>query len=280
MNEMQPITEQYVALAERMAARLGSPRARALHLPPPNGTKEAQFCALELQDGSIGFTDMQLEGTEVPLRERYGERGIFGVEALTLSRGFAGADPVDRALGCAAINALSQQLFTRADWVPPAGADPLGAVDPQPGEHIGMIGFFAPLVALIETAGARLTVLELRHDLVREEGNLRVTLAPAELALCEKVVSTSTVLLNDTLDDVLAACRKARHFAIVGPTAGCVPDPLFARGVHTLGGRRVVERERFLDAFLSGGKWGPYAAKYVLSQGQYPGIESLLTRIK
>lgn len=276
---MQPITDIYVQLAERVARRLGSPRVRALHLPPRSGTKEAEFCALELQDGSIGFTYIQLEGTEAPLRQRYGERGVPGVEAVELARGFAGGDPVARALGFAAINALSQQLFTRAQWVPPASADPLGTIDPQPGEHIGMIGLFTPLIPMIHRSGARLTVLELKHELVRDEANLRVTLDPAELASCQKIVSTCTVILNDTLDDVLAACRNARQFAVIGPTAGCVPDPLFARGVHTLGGRRVIDRDRFLEAFRSGGKWGAYASKYVLARENYPGIEWLLRRV-
>jgi uncharacterized protein len=275
---MPAITEAYVQLAERIAARLGSPRVRALHLPPPTGTKEAEFCALELEDGSIGFSYIQLEGTEAPLRERHGERALAGVEALELARGFDESDPVARALGFAAVNALSQMLFTRADWVPSSTGDPLGAVDPQPGEHIGMVGLFTPLVPGILRAGASLTVLELKPSLVREEPNLRVTLDPAQLASCEKVVSTCTVILNDTLEAVLAACSHARHFAIIGPTAGCVPDPLFARGVETLGGRRVTDREGFLEAFRRGGKWGAYASKYVLAREGYPGIDALLAR--
>jgi len=276
---MPPITDAYVSLAERIAARLGAPRVRALHLPPPTGTKEAEFCALELEDGSFGFTYIQLEGTEALLRERYGARDIAGVEAAALARAFSDVDPVARSLAFAAINALSQQLFTRAGWLPPASGDPLGAIAPQPGDHIGMIGLFKPLVPMIVRSGARLTVLELKDALVRESAHFRVTLDPAALASCVKVVSTSTVLLNDTLDDVLAACRDARRFAIIGPTAGCVPDPLFARGVDALGGRRVSDRQRFLDAFRSGGQWGSYASKYVLRQEDYPGVEQLMARV-
>lgn len=277
---MQAITTAYVQLAERIAQRLGAPRVRALHLPPATGTKEAEFCALELDDGSIGFSYIQLEGTEAPLREQHRARSLAGVEALTLARGFADARPVARALGFAAINALSQQLFARAGWLPPAGGDPLGAIEPQPGEHVGMIGLFTPLVPTIHRAGARLTVLELKAALVRDEPQLRVTTDAAELAACEKIVSTCTVILNDTLDAVLDAGRHARHFAIVGPTAGCVPDPLFARGVHTLGGRRVVDRERFLEAFGSGGKWGAHATKTIVARGDYPGLEPLLAAVR
>lgn len=273
---MRPVADFYVELAERIATRTGSPKVRALHLPPPSGTKEAEFCALELDDGSIGFTYIQLEGTEAPLRARYGERGVSGVDALALARGFAGGDAVDRALGFAAINALSQGLFARSGWTPPASGDALGAIHPQRGEHIGMVGLFTPLVPAIQRSGARLTVLELKPELVREELQLRVTLDPAELASCDKIVSTCTVMLNGTLDGVLAACRNARRFAVIGPTAGCVPDPLFERGVDALGGRRVVDRERFLEVFRSGGKWGAYAQKYVLAREEYPGVERLL----
>ena len=274
-----PIARSYVELAERIAARLGAPRVRRLHLPPRSESKDAEFCALELEDGSVGFTYVLLEGIEGELR---GDRDVSvyeGVEAVALARGYAADNLVAKALGFAAINALSQQLFARANWIPRATGDPLGAIAPAAGEHIGMIGLFPPLVPLVREAGARLTVLELRPELAHEEAQYRVTLNSADLAACEKIVSTCTVMLNDTLDAVLAACRNARHFAIVGPTAGCVPDPLFARGVDSLGGRRVVDVAGFREAFRSERKWGGYAAKYVIRRDDYPGVDWLLARV-
>jgi hypothetical protein len=233
---MPTIAAVYVAFAERIAARLGSPRVRALHLPPAQSAaaKDAEFCAIELEDGSIGFSYLLIGAVE-PLLRLYPEAGVLaGMEAAVLARGFADRDPAAKALGFAAINALSQQLFSRAGWEPSAAGDSLGEIEPKRGEHIGMIGLFRPLVPRVNEAGARLTVLELRPELAGEHADFRVTLDPADLASCDKVVSTCTVMLNDTLDAVLAACRNARHFAIVGPTAGCLPDPLFARGVDTM----------------------------------------------
>ena len=142
-----------------------------------------------------------------------------------------------------------------------------------------MIGYFRPLIPDVEAAQARLTVLELKPELAGMHGNVRVTLDPADLASCEKVLSTCTVMLNDTLDSVLAACSGARQFVIVGPTAGCVPDPLFERGVAALGGRRVTDIEGFRAAFSKGAKWGPYASKYVIARADYPGIDKLFERI-
>jgi hypothetical protein len=93
------------------------------------------------------------------------------------------------------------------------------------------------------------------------------------------VVSTCTVMLNDTLDAMLAACRTARQFSIVGPTAGCIPDPLFALGVDAIGGRRVVDTEGFRDAFCNGKRWGSFTCNYVIVRQDYPGIDRLLERI-
>ena len=275
---MPPIASSYVALAERIAARLGSPRVRALHLPPQEAGTDAEFCALELEDGSIGFSFVKIGDVE-PLLRKHPDIGAFaGMEAAVLARGYAGSDPAGKALGFAAISALSQQLFSRANWVPSPADDSLGEIEPRRGEHIGMIGLFRPLLARVKEAGARLTVLELRPELAGEHENYRVTLNPADLASCEKVVSTCTVMLNDTLDAMLAACRNARQLAIVGPTAGCIPDPLFALGVDTVGGRRVLDTEGFRDAFCKGERWGTFTCKYVIARQGYPGIDWLLER--
>jgi uncharacterized protein (DUF4213/DUF364 family) len=274
------IVAEYVALAERVAACLRSPRVRALYLPPPGveATSDAEFCAIELDGGAVGFS-FALMGQTLPLlRTRPDGGGLAGIDAAALAREYASADPAAKALGFAAINALSQQLHASAAWTPPRAGGPLGAIEPNPGEHLGMVGLFRPLVAGVREAGARLTVLELRPDLAGEYEGARVTLDPSDLASCERVVCTCAVMLNDTLDDVLAACRDARHVAIVGPTAGCIPDPLFARGVDSVGGRRVTDAAAFVDAFRRGGKWGEFAEKYVIERDAYPGVEALLER--
>jgi uncharacterized protein (DUF4213/DUF364 family) len=277
---MPTVAARYVELAERVAARLGSPRVRALHLPPAHAAtaKDADFLVVELEDGSFGFSYALTDTAEPSLRAFPDADTFAGTEAVLLARGFAGQGRAARALGFAAINALSQHLFSRANWMPTAAGDSLGEIEPNSGEHIGMIGLFRPLVARVKEAGARLTVLELKPELAGEHEGFRVTLDPADLASCDKVVSTCAVMLNDTLDEVLAACRHARYLALIGPTAGCLPDPLFARGVDAIGGRRVIAAQGFRDAFRRGEKWGSFAMKYVISRQHYPGVDALLDR--
>lgn len=275
---MNTIAESYIALAERVAEHLPLPRVSTLHMPTATSptSKDAEFAVLELEDGSCGFTYVWLGDTLEDMRRSTWAEQIRGQDLLTLIREYASLNSVHRALGMAALNALSQHLFGRAGWQPGATGDSLGQIDPQAGEHIGMVGLFPPLLAPIVESGAKLTVLELKAELAGKQDGYRVTLKPAELERCSKVVSTSTVLLNDTLDAVLHACRNARLIVLIGPTAGYLPDPLFKRGISSVGGAQVVDREAFLAAFHAGQSWGKYTRKYVIHSNAYPGLDTLL----
>jgi len=274
--------EEYIAQLERFAARSAIPRVRALHLPPeyvPGMENKGEFCALELEDGSLGLAFVLLGDTLEQLRAGREGFGLAGADALALARRFAQGEGVARTLGFAAANALTRCFYDRAAYLPDTSADSIGRLDPQPGERIGMIGLFPPLVEPILKAGAELVVVELKAGLVGDRGSYRVTLDASELASCSKVVSTSTLLLNDTLDAMLAHCRRARWLAMLGPSAGCLPDGLFARGVTLVGGSWVNDREGFLDALGRGESTSRYTRKFTIAAAGYPGFERLLARL-
>lgn len=260
--------QDLIHLLEQATAKLSLPRVRALHLPPPEaaGSKNGEFCALELDDGSLGLSYVLLDDTLRRLTAASDALGLAGMDALELARRFVSGRGIDRTVGFAAANALSRCVMDRAGFVPPPSTDSIGGIDPRPGDHIGMIGLFTPLLKRVTEAGARLTVIELNPDWAGSYDGYRVTLDPSELADCNKVLSTSTVLLNDTLDDMLAHCRHAGTIALIGPSAGCLPDPLFARGVTVVGGSWITDREGFIDALVRGASWGEFGFKFAMTK--------------
>jgi uncharacterized protein (DUF4213/DUF364 family) len=141
-----------------------------------------------------------------------------------------------------------------------------------------MVGLFPPLVPQVLASGARLTVVELRAELAGPRDGWEVTLDADALRRCNKILSTSTVLLNDTLDDMLARCAGATRVALIGPGAGCLPDALFARGVTLMGGSWVDDAAAFRQALLAGDRWGRFAPKFALRREDYPGFDALLAR--
>jgi uncharacterized protein len=270
----------YLAQLEAFAARSPLPRVRALHLPPAQAGADykGEFCALELEDGSLGLSYVLLDDTLARLRDGAGRRGLAGADALAVARRYLSETGSWKTVGFAAANALTRCLFDRAGFRPDQSTDSIGQMNPQAGEQIGMIGLFRPLLARILESGARLTVVELKAELAGTGEGFRVTLDARELAACSKVVSTSTLLLNDTLDRMIDCCRSARWFAMVGPSAGCLPDALFARGVTLLGGSWVRDRQGFIAALEAGATRSEFAGKFALTADSYPGFDALLTR--
>jgi uncharacterized protein (DUF4213/DUF364 family) len=273
--------QETLALLDRYAARSPLPRVRTLHLPPPppaDGMR-GEFGALELENGSLGLTYVLLGDTWGRLSAAREAYASAGQDALALAHGYAGADPLRRTVGFAAVNALTRCLFDRAGFTPPASGDSIGHLDPQPGETIGMIGHFTPLIPRLVERGAKLLIAELRADLAGERDGVRVTLDAGELAGCRKILSTGTLLLNDTLETMLGRCRGATHFAMIGPSVGCPPDPLFARGVTLLGGSWVTDARGYVAALLAGAPTGAFSRKFALTPADYPGWDALLARL-
>ena len=277
---MSAVAADTVALLERLARAGPLPRVRTLHLPPPSadGTRAGEFCAVELEDGSLGLSFVLLGDTLATLRAAPGHAALTGMPSLSLARRYADDTGAQRALGLAAVNALTRHLFDRSRYEPRTAGNSIGDLDLQPGDHLGMIGLFPPLVPQVLATGARLTVVELRADLAGPRAGWHVTLDAGELARCNKILSTSTVLLNDTLDAMLGHCRHAERVALVGPGAGCLPDALFARGVTLLGGSWIVNPVAFKAALSAGEPWSACARKFTIGRDDYPGFDPLLTQ--
>ena len=147
-----------------------------------------------------------------------------------------------------------------------------------PGDHLGMVGFFPPLVRRARDQGIPLTVLELKSELVQDAPGLTVTLDPARLAECSKIVCTSTALLNDSLEALLAHGRGASEFVIIGPSAGCVPDPLFVRGVTGVGGAWIEDASTLLARAERGERWSDATRKFLLRHDGWPRLDDLIGR--
>jgi len=264
-------------LLDDLARRVGitaCPRVSALHLPPApwNGDKHGEFGALELDDGSLGLSYVLLDDSLERLAAGQATDTLIGASALDVARWWRDRDGAARTLGFAAVNALSRHLFDRMAFVPPPARDSIAGIDPQPGEHIGMVGLFPPLLQPARARGARLTVLELRAELADAHPDVVVTLDPSALATCDKVLMTSTVLLNHSLPAVLAHCRLAHRIALIGPGAGCLPQVLFGQGIHTLGGSWITDARGFTRALRAGLPWRASARKFLLHAEDWRGI--------
>jgi uncharacterized protein (DUF4213/DUF364 family) len=270
----ESLSTSLLSLCGEIAAAIPLPAIDHLYLPPPKAgsEKSRKFGLVVLEDRSTGFFFTRLEPGGASLT------GAHPRDVLDLASWFGDDDMARRAVGLGAIGAITQCLFAAADFRPPAAVNPIADLDPGPDDHIGMVGFFPGLVTYLRERRIRLTVLELDESWVEVGERFEVTLDPARLAGCNKILCTASTLINDTVDDILASARDADYIALIGPSAGCAPDPLFERGVSLVGGSAVVDYSALEAACDCGADWGTAVTKYCLTPSSYPGTRALIRR--
>jgi uncharacterized protein (DUF4213/DUF364 family) len=153
-----------------------------------------------------------------------------------------------------------------------SATDSLGLLSVSAGDRVGMVGLFFGLIKTIKKAGAELVVIEKKDQLIKKYPNLPITLDATKLSTCNKILCTSTTILNNSLDEILAHCSPDAFVSIIGPTAGYFPDPLFARGVDVVGGRVVKNGALFLQLLAERKRWGDTTQRTCFQKETYAGI--------
>ena len=268
-------------LALGLASRFQIPKIAGIVFPPfyeGGQPKECEFMALALEGGAGGVSYLLLPDSSAGKYRSLKPQSFIGTRPEQYVEGFDGANPVQNMLGLACINAICQHVMRISDRVPDAAIDSLGLMNIEDGDRVGMVGFFPPLLKYMQNRNAELIIVEKNQQLVERYPKLHVTLDVSELNTCNKVLCTSTTLLNDTLDDVLQQCTNAQHISVLGPTAGYFPDPLFARGVDVLGGRFVNDGMHLLQLVAERKRWGAATQKLCFKADDYMGLSNLRSK--
>jgi uncharacterized protein (DUF4213/DUF364 family) len=276
------IKTELLELTERTARAMPiSPLAHAyIPEPDPDAGKHTEFGILALADGGAGLYYAWLGDSQRGMSAKYAEAWLLGQAPLELARRYASTDQAECSIGLAAISAITQSLYARAGFGAESAPDTAGALDANPGDHLGMVGYFPSLVGKLRAPGVRLTVIEQHDDLVQRGENFEVTLDPRQLSACNKILITAATLLNDTLEGLLAHAALAERIVVLGPTAGFFPDPLFARGVTAIAGTRLIDPVVAIARQRAEQSMGDSARKFLLERDRYPGFEQLLTAVR
>ena len=266
-----------LALALRAGARWILPPVARVYIPEPqpDPARDAEFGLVALADGGCGLYYAWLGASQRGMSRRFDADSFCGVEALQLAALYSSEDEAERSLGLAAINAITASVWQQGGFVPPTAQSSFG-FEVRPHDHLGLVGNFPSLVRQAQARGARVTVLERKAHMATSGPSIEITLDPRALRECRKVVITAATLINDTLDEVLGNLTAGAQVTMVGPTAGCFPDPLFARGVHAMGGTRVIDPATAYARLVGGEKLKESARRFLLTPTSTPSFAELL----
>jgi uncharacterized protein (DUF4213/DUF364 family) len=281
-NTPAELADDYLKIVKQVADAVELPAVSGVYfnLTSCDARKSSKFGALVLEDGTVGLTYVDLGEARQEFQDTVKPESFAGAPVLELARLYAEQRDWQRVLGMAAINAISQYLFIASRYPLVESTSTVEMLDPGAHDHIGMVGYFPSLVQRIRDMKLPLTVIELDPQWLQQGDNFEVTLDPSRLSGCNKILCTGTMLINQTLDPVLQFAGNAEQIIQVGPTVGCLPDPLFCRGITAVGGRQVVDCEHFLELWKSGEPWNVATRRYSIAAGGYPGYQELIERAR
>ena len=269
------LKDEFRKIVTKLTAHFTIPPVANIFLPPfyeGGQPKEDEFMAICLEGGATGISYVLLPDEKKAAYTALQPSDFIGRTPREFALEFGNVDPVKEMISLAAINAICQQVMKASSFAVDTATDSLGLLSVSPGDRVGMVGLFRPLLKTIEKAGAELIIVEKNELLIEKFPHLPITLDVTELSRCNKILCTSTTILNNSLDEILGHCLPDAFVSVIGPTAGYFPDPLFARNVDVVGGRVVKDGELLLRLLAERKRWGDATQKVCFRKESYTGI--------
>jgi uncharacterized protein (DUF4213/DUF364 family) len=203
------------------------------------------YTAVTTSDGGIGLACTYFESHKpCSLNEPY--RDYEGRPALELIDYIHRGDMVRRSMALAAINALNHDHAIQL----PEDRDNsvlFEQLDIHQGTRVAMVGLFEPMLKLFQRQGAALEIIDAsramgqKQEFYEKLGNW-----------AEALILTSTSIINNTIEEVLAHTNKKLKTVLLGPSTPMKAEAFEHLPVHLLAGMVPIEKENILKAIRHG----------------------------
>ena len=266
---------EFRKMVNKLAAKYTPQPIANIFFPPffkGGQPQDAQFMAISLKGGATGISFVLLPDEKMEEYTALQPQAFVAKNPRGFALEFGDDDPIKQMISLASINAICQHVIRETNFALDSATDSLGLMSVSTGDRIGMVGLFSGLIKTIKKAGAELVVIEKNERLIQKFPNLPITLDATKLRTCNRILCTSTTILNNSLDEILAHCSPNAFVSIIGPTAGYFPDPLFARGVDVVGGRVVKNGALFLHLLAERKRWGDATQRTCFQKETYDSI--------
>lgn len=229
------------------------------------------YTFVELNNGTMGVCFTPRSDSEScahnPRAGTLAKKHILGLTELMLS-----ANPLEKSVGIAAVNALSQIImdhepenyrFSDKDFLNllPFGGQRL---------KIGMMGNIGPFVPFLLKHASCLTIVDDNPSFFPgfQESGYTISRNIEDIADVDVLIITGSSAVVGDFDQAIASAKSARFIGVVGPSAGWLPDPAFRRGVHAVAATKIIDISGARRAILEGGGTPHFIAcgrKYTLT---------------
>jgi uncharacterized protein (DUF4213/DUF364 family) len=178
---------------------------------------------------------------------------LAGTSAYKLAERAKSQKISESVVGIATLNALSQIIVEQNPQnYTITNGDVLDYITLTEKDVVALVGYIGPMVPHIRAKAKKLNILE-KTPTRRGEGILSDKACDQILPDADVILITGTSLANGTIDHLLELTTKAREVAVIGASAGILPEVLFERGVTIIGGVRIKNAEKMMQVVSEGG---------------------------
>jgi uncharacterized protein (DUF4213/DUF364 family) len=157
----------------------------------------------------------------------------------------------------ATLNALSVPFFQSDRYAITSGDDLSGFSQLFQGKRICMVGAIIPLLKRLSKLGAaEIVIVDKKKETQAEAGLghfVPVEETASALSRCQMAVFTGASIANGSIETLLGYVPEYAAVAVVGPTAGFIPEPLFLRKVALVGTVVVTDGDQAMEILSEGG---------------------------
>lgn len=201
-------------------------------------TDNLQYCKKTMRDYG-DFTPLKIRGQKVcSLFETEKESGTITT------------------LKIACLNAISSKIISSGNYKILENCDPIDLLDLNKKKTITIVGAFQSYISRISETSNKLYVLELNENALGEEQ--KKFYVPANdymnvIPFSDIIIITGLTLVNNTIDNLLAAIPDKAVVVVVGPSGSVIPDILFANKVNIVGAIRITKPDILFDVISEAG---------------------------
>lgn len=198
---------------------------------------------------------------------------LHKIPAIQLAEFVTSDDPSERAVGVAALNALSQFLIdeNKDKYNFYSNLDILTILPLSPEIKVGMVGLIGPFVQYLTENSAEFIIVD--DNLAIPEGKTKqgyiISRDIESLGDVDVLLITGSTIIEHSLEGPINAVKNARFKVVIGPTASWIPDIAFDLGINAACGMKFREPLKAFRTIMQGGGtkfFAKYADKYTLSK--------------
>ncbi len=216
------------------------------------------FTGIKLSNGCAGvaYTPPELidRASQHILKERMTEFAGLPVSAILQHQI---TSPFSEIIRLATLNALSLLLFDQYETQSQAGLADFATLYTR--RKVCLVGAIIPLLKQLKQYQPQTVAIIDKKEATQQEAKAgwgtfyQPDELPRQLASCDTAIFTGAAVANGSIEELLALTPPEAAIAIVGPSAGFIPDALFERGVAVVGTSVVTAADTALRILAEGG---------------------------